>query len=276
VTGPGVTTANDLALFSGASASPAILAREGDASPIPGVAYGTLATPPALSSAGAVAFVTALTGATVTAADNSALFLHDAAGTRVLLREGDAAPGLAGVSIDFFGPPVIDASGRVALVAGLRGAVTGATNAALLVADPAGGVTLLLRSGDPFDTGAGVRTIDEIMLESEPATENGSAMVSIGAASRLMLKLHFKDAPGGVVTRSSGLFVATIGGSVACYPNCDGSTAPPILNVLDFNCFLNRFGAGDSYANCDGSTAPPVLNVLDFNCFLARFTAGCR
>jgi len=60
-----------------------------------------------------------------------------------------------------------------------------------------------------------------------------------------------------------------------CYPNCDGSTIAPVLNVLDFNCFLNRFAAGDSYANCDGSTIAPVLNVLDFNCFLNRFAAGC-
>jgi hypothetical protein len=64
-------------------------------------------------------------------------------------------------------------------------------------------------------------------------------------------------------------------GSAACYPNCDLSTTAPILNVLDFNCFLNQFSAGASYANCDGSTTPPVLNVLDFNCFLSRFAAGC-
>ncbi len=60
-----------------------------------------------------------------------------------------------------------------------------------------------------------------------------------------------------------------------CYANCDASTTPPVLNVNDFNCFLNRFAAGDSYANCDGSTTPPVLNVNDFNCFLNRFAAGC-
>ena len=60
-----------------------------------------------------------------------------------------------------------------------------------------------------------------------------------------------------------------------CYANCDASTAAPCLNVLDFNCFLNRFSAGDSSANCDASTTPPVLNVLDFNCFLNRFSAGC-
>jgi hypothetical protein len=61
----------------------------------------------------------------------------------------------------------------------------------------------------------------------------------------------------------------------ACYANCDGSVIEPVLNVLDFNCFLNRFAAGEAYANCDGSTAAPVLNVLDFNCFLNRFVRGC-
>jgi hypothetical protein len=60
-----------------------------------------------------------------------------------------------------------------------------------------------------------------------------------------------------------------------CYANCDGSTVEPVLNVLDFNCFLNSFAAGQSYANCDGSTVEPALNVLDFNCFLNRFAAGC-
>jgi hypothetical protein len=61
----------------------------------------------------------------------------------------------------------------------------------------------------------------------------------------------------------------------ACYPNCDGSTAAPILNVQDFACFLNAFASQDPYANCDGSTATPVLNVQDFACFLNAFAAGC-
>jgi probable HAF family extracellular repeat protein len=64
-------------------------------------------------------------------------------------------------------------------------------------------------------------------------------------------------------------------GAPTCYPNCDGSSAAPVLNVGDFTCFLQRFAAGDSYANCDASTAPPVLNVGDFTCFLQRFAAGC-
>jgi hypothetical protein len=60
----------------------------------------------------------------------------------------------------------------------------------------------------------------------------------------------------------------------ACYANCDGSTAAPVLNMADFGCFLSHFAAGDSYANCDASTQPPVLNIADFACFLNRFAAG--
>jgi len=60
-----------------------------------------------------------------------------------------------------------------------------------------------------------------------------------------------------------------------CYPNCDQSTVPPVLNVNDFTCFLNHYAAGTSYANCDASTTVPILNVNDFTCFLNKFAAGC-
>jgi S-formylglutathione hydrolase FrmB len=63
--------------------------------------------------------------------------------------------------------------------------------------------------------------------------------------------------------------------AAACPANCDASTTPPVLNVQDFACFLNRFASGDSRANCDGSTAVPTLNILDFACFLNAFAAGC-
>jgi hypothetical protein len=60
-----------------------------------------------------------------------------------------------------------------------------------------------------------------------------------------------------------------------CYPNCDGSAQPPILNVSDFVCFQSAFAAGAPYANCDQSTGNPALNVLDFVCFIQQFAAGC-
>ena len=61
----------------------------------------------------------------------------------------------------------------------------------------------------------------------------------------------------------------------SCYANCDQSSAAPVLNANDFQCFLNRFAAGDPSANCDGSTSFPSLNANDFQCFLNAFAAGC-
>jgi hypothetical protein len=60
---------------------------------------------------------------------------------------------------------------------------------------------------------------------------------------------------------------------LACYANCDGSVAPPVLNVNDFVCFQALFAAGSPDADCDRSG---VLNVNDFICFQAAFAAGCR
>jgi hypothetical protein len=58
--------------------------------------------------------------------------------------------------------------------------------------------------------------------------------------------------------------------------NCDQSTTPPVLNVIDFTCFLQKFAEQSPDANCDGSTTAPSLNVIDFTCFLERFAAGCQ
>jgi hypothetical protein len=69
-----------------------------------------------------------------------------------------------------------------------------------------------------------------------------------------------------------------------CYANCDDSTTPPILNVEDFSCFINKFAEAQAlppeqqlthYANCDQSTTAPVLNVEDFSCFINKFAQGC-
>ncbi|MFN0132722.1 MAG: GC-type dockerin domain-anchored protein [Phycisphaerales bacterium] len=80
---------------------------------------------------------------------------------------------------------------------------------------------------------------------------------------------------GGPSDGSNSYTITNVAEGGICYANCDGSVVPPILNVNDFACFLNRFSAGDDYANCDGSTTPPVLNVNDFSCFLNQFAAGC-
>jgi hypothetical protein len=83
---------------------------------------------------------------------------------------------------------------------------------------------------------------------------------------------------GGSFTSAGGLPVSNLaiwGPAPDCYPNCDCSSAAPLLNTSDFICFLNKYAAFDPYANCDASTAPPTLNVADFICFMNKFAAGC-
>ncbi len=85
-----------------------------------------------------------------------------------------------------------------------------------------------------------------------------------------------------IVTDSCGsTYRASTHVIMTCYPNCDGSSSPPILNAEDFQCFLNSYASGclspaNCYANCDGSTATPLLNANDFQCFLNAYAAGCN
>jgi uncharacterized protein (TIGR03118 family) len=92
-----------------------------------------------------------------------------------------------------------------------------------------------------------------------------------GALNQPTNALYFVDAPSFAAFGEYGRIELTN----SCYANCDGSTAAPVLNANDFQCFLNRFASGDPAANCDGSTIAPILNSNDFQCFLNKFAAGC-
>jgi DNA-binding beta-propeller fold protein YncE len=139
----------------------------------------------------------------------------------------------------------------------------------LIEPDPARGrVYILPTSGSPR-----ILRVYDINTFLEVGTISISGVTSTAAVSDL-----YRWGENGLVFRTPTQVVlinTTLVPPAPCYPNCDGSTVAPILNVGDFTCFLQRFAAGDSYVNCDGSTVPPVLNVGDFTCFLQRFAAGC-
>jgi hypothetical protein len=149
--------------------------------------------------------------------------------------------------------------------------------------DDAGGSSSLVT----INTGTGARTAVG-SLGAGIANCNGLAITQDGAlwtinsGTEQLLRVDAATGIATVIGPTGGMFGASVGMSAvltppaACYANCDRSTTPPVLNVLDFTCFLERFAASDPYANCDASTVPPVLNVLDFTCFLQKFAAGCQ
>jgi hypothetical protein len=100
-----------------------------------------------------------------------------------------------------------------------------------------------------------------------------------GIVADLDGRARFADDPAspnlGIPGGAGGSAIIDLGSyevQAACYANCDGSTAAPVLNVNDFVCFQSRFAAAEPYADCDHSGG---LNVNDFVCFQARFAAGC-
>ena len=63
----------------------------------------------------------------------------------------------------------------------------------------------------------------------------------------------------------------------ACYADCDQSTGPGILDLVDYLCFAASFINSTTYAcDCDTSTGPLVCDLVDFVCFQSAFVSGCQ
>ena len=75
------------------------------------------------------------------------------------------------------------------------------------------------------------------------------SVLDTGASSTFTMLAASPAAAGGTQPLFRGIDFTPEGGTPpACYANCDNSTTSPVLNVLDFGCFLNKFSAGCS--NC--------------------------
>ncbi|MBL9032504.1 MAG: hypothetical protein JNM80_12465 [Phycisphaerae bacterium] len=245
------------ALFIADAASDAIyknstqLALVGGPSPIAGRNWASLITGGLdINNAGDTVFAGTLSGDTAT--DN--IIIKNGA---KFIQEGDPAPGIpGGFTLTSFG-----------------------TNRIVQISD-AGDVLWYGDWNDPntaIDTGLFlnntllVRKGDQVNGLTITAIANGQDAYMMSDNGRYVI---FEATVSDGVTSRGGAFLIEIA-TASCYPNCDASTTPPVLNVNDFVCFLNSFSAGQSYANCDGSTIPPTLNVNDFTCFLNAFAAGC-
>jgi hypothetical protein len=168
------------------------------------------------------------------------------------------------------------------------------TSATVSRCDMAGGPAAVFDPGNTLNWGSGNIDADPFWVNPtagdlslrpfSPCIDAGdNTAVPAGILTDFLGNPRFRDDTGtvnaGIPGGAGGAAIVDMGAfefqGTTCYANCDGSTTPPVLNVLDFSCFLNKFAAGDTCANCDGSTTPPVLNVLDFSCFLNRFAVGC-
>jgi hypothetical protein len=210
---------------------------------------------------------------TVTAANDTCVYIGNAASPTLVYREGDPAPGTGDAFLGgtFSGSPVMNDNGYVVVNVDLTGptVVPGVDSSACYALKAGQAPILLARGGQSFEVTPGVfKTISTTTLAFNQFSNGNGIGQSINNQNKLGARLFFTDS-------TTAQVVVQIMSPSFCYANCDSSTTVPVLNANDFNCFLNAFAAGQSYANCDNSTTVPVLNANDFNCFLNSFAAGC-
>ncbi|HEX2474975.1 MAG TPA: choice-of-anchor tandem repeat NxxGxxAF-containing protein [Lacipirellulaceae bacterium] len=209
LTGPGITSANDQALWLHNGGEFQFIAREG--SPAAGIAAGANHGSnhyAYLNGAGEATFVGTLTGSAVNLQNDSALWSQRGDTLRLIAREGDHAPGTpAGVMFGDFSRLGADSAfsvnnmSQVAFHVKLTGpGVTAVNDTGIWVTDLSGALRLVAREGDLFDVN------DDPMLEdlrtvfltklSGPGFNN---------AGELAIALTFTDNSGGVFVISTAV-----------------------------------------------------------------------
>lgn len=150
VTGPGITTANDDAVWVESGGTQTLIAREGTSAPGTTATFGSISPAgPTLDDNGNVAFVSNLNGSGISSTNSTAIFSNAGGSLQLVARAGDTAPG---TTAQFQGLQtnghVINDSGTILFRAGLTGTgVTAANSTGLWIAQ-SGSLSLAARTGD--------------------------------------------------------------------------------------------------------------------------------
>ncbi len=213
--GPTIDATNDYVIYEGSVGSLRIAYQEGQ--PAPGTPAGTVfgVGGSVLNGAGRIAIAARLTGPDVTEANDRGLWREGDAGLELVMREGDAAPGVpagltfASLQVQNQGNPSFNRNGQVAFLAQLGGpGVTTANDLGIWATDLAGRLNLVVREGDLFDVNddpliEDLRTVRVIRPFNGSGGESGEAEV-FNEAGQLVFALELRSGS----TTTGGVFVA--------------------------------------------------------------------
>lgn len=151
LSGSGITTTNDVALFTGTAGNLQVVAREGDVAPnTAGATFSQVNGSFSTNANGSTVFRGNLViGGSVTAANSVGIWAGTSGNTNLVLRAADNAPGI-GTAITAFGGVGILATGEAAINATVAtgGSVTTANNQGLFIGTNQANAQLVVRKGD--------------------------------------------------------------------------------------------------------------------------------
>jgi hypothetical protein len=145
-----VGTANDMGLWSVVNGALGEVAAPGMQAPgaPAGAAFVEVGLQPSLAAGDAAAFWARITGGGTSPAEDTGIWAWTAQGVSAVAREGDAAPGLAGVFIGPLGEHPAAGGGSVAFTSNLLGQSIDAGNNSAVWLSRGGVLTALAREGD--------------------------------------------------------------------------------------------------------------------------------
>jgi hypothetical protein len=285
LSGTGVTSANNSAIYKGTTGSFTIAARKGAAAPgLPGITMTTFNTTnrPLINSAGQILFQTTIAGTGVVAATDTILAIVNADGsTELVAREGTQYADLpAGVFLSTFSNLTLNDDGNIVFSAVLIGTgVVAANNESMWSWSHAHGLRLLAREGESMLVGPGETrtptTADGFDYYGGTGNDDG-ARGSLANNGDLTIRSVFTDGSTRLLVLDSTLFACGLAdlGSTGGTAGYDG-----VLDNNDFIVFIDYFFAQNPLAD-QGSTggvpgADGVFDNNDFVVFIDHFFAGC-
>lgn len=215
--GPAVTTANRTGHWTGDPGAMSLLVRAGAQAPgvPPGGVFASFPFDFALSSptggSGRLGFTAMLTGAGITEQNNEGIWVSTSGVTSLLVREGSAAPGPAGLT---FTTPVfieVNRAGHGLVTGTVNGAGVSTTNNEAFWTDRSGALALLLREGDPAPVG-------------DPGVVIGGAGEFIGTGYTFLDVTWNEDSKLAVVTSLTGPGITTFNNEILLVERAAGHT----------------------------------------------------
>lgn len=201
MTGGDVTgTANDGGLFAGTLGNLQLVARDGDPAPtgVPGETYGAIFSSNfSVVDDGSVVFQSSIVGAGVTTANDMAIFGGTPGNIHVIVREGDAIPGMPGMFVGNTSGGGISSGtsilfnerGQVVLGVNIFDGVSGGT-ATTLAHDPVLGLQVLSFLGDTITVNGNGETVGNQNFGAINGAGDGTS-IGLNNAGDLCLRVFF-------------------------------------------------------------------------------------